>query len=72
MEALEIFDTFDTNESVVEAKLTAMLDALILAGLISDTDKAVILSLGIKTISKTAELGLGVVRLGEVQTLRAQ
>ena len=71
MEVLEIFDTFDTNEQVVEDKLTAMLDALISVSLINESNKTAILSLGVKTISRAAELGIGKARLGEVQSLRA-
>jgi hypothetical protein len=55
--ALEIFPAFDMTESAVEAKLTAVLDALITDSLIDAADKAAILSLGDKLISRAELLG---------------
>jgi len=69
--SLEIFSSFDLTESAVEAKLTAVLDALITDGLIDGTDKSTILALGDKLISRATELGLPKISTWNVTEARA-
>jgi hypothetical protein len=68
--ALEIFPAFDMTESAVETKLIAVLDALITDSLIDATDKAAILSLGDKLISRAELLGLPDVGVWHVEMAR--
>lgn len=68
---LELFDLFTISEPAVEVALTATLDALILDTLIDATDKAVILSMGEKQISRADELGLGVFGIGAIIDARS-
>ena len=57
---LELFETFDFTESAVADKLTSMLDALIVDGLIDEMDKGYVLSLGERLISRAEELNIKV------------
>ena len=68
--ALEIFPAFDMAETAVETKLIAVLDALITDSLIDATDKAAILSLGDKLISRAELLGLPDVGVWHVEMAR--
>lgn len=71
LKALELFDEFNVDEPPVLSKLTQMLDGLIAASLISAADKTAILSMGDTLISRAEELGLPVVKGGDVQRARA-
>lgn len=65
---MELFDCFSMDESNVETALTAVLDALIVDNLIDATDKAAILAMGEKLISRAEQLGINNLRLGYVES----
>jgi len=71
--ALQIFESFDMNNPLIEGKFTAILDGLVADALIgfTNTNKLTILSLGNKTISRATELGFGVVREGDIKFARS-
>jgi hypothetical protein len=71
MLAMSTFQTFDLRKPGVETAVVNLLDALIVDGLITASDKAAILALADDTISRAQELGLPVVRPGHVETARA-
>jgi len=71
MLAMNTFETFDLRKPGVETAVVNLLDALIVDGLITASDKAAILALADDTISRAQELGLPVVRPGHVETARA-
>lgn len=70
--ALDDFNEFVMSDVNNEFALNAQLDALVAENtlLFDATDKAVILSFGVKMISRASELGLGNVTAGIVQAAR--
>lgn len=69
---LDLFDVFAMDEVAVEMALTAMLDALIVDALIDATDKANILAMGDKMISKAESLSIGSVSIWEIEKARSE
>ncbi len=63
---MQLFSSFTMSEPAVNAALVATLDALVTDSLITNADKDNILLLGSKLISRGEQLGLGVVKVGEV------
>lgn len=68
---LDLFESFTFSEGAVETKLTAVLDALVADTLIDANDKAYILGLGEKLISRAEELGISV-KTWEIEKVRAE
>ncbi len=68
--SLEIFPEFDMTDAVVEAKLIAVLDALVVDTLLSAGDKTTILALGDKVVSRAEQLGLPVLNEENVRFAR--
>lgn len=58
--ALDLFTEFNVSETLVEAKLIALLDSLVIVTLINSSDKSAILEMAEKTISRAGQLGLPV------------
>jgi len=70
VEALKEFDSFDMSDQANVAALNAQMDGLIAAGLLVAGDKAFILAMGEKTISRSMQIGLGAVTMGDVTAAR--
>lgn len=71
MEALNAFDTFDMSDQANITALNAQISGLIEAGLLDLTDKAVILSLGVKQVSRGEQLGFNNVDQGHIDAARS-
>ena len=71
MLAMTTFNSFDLRKPGVETAVVNLLDALIVDGLITASDKAAILALADDTISRAQELGLGDVTVGDIIKARA-
>lgn len=71
MDALQEFESFDVTNPQILAVLTAILDGLVtdITGFTS-SEKAVVMAMGDKLISRGEELGLGNVTAGHVQAAR--
>ena len=67
---MELFQSLDISDSTIEAKTVSIVDGLIVAGLLDESDKAYILGLGNKTISRAEELGLSAVIEANVKFAR--
>lgn len=70
-DAVKAFESFEMDVPEVYAKVSQMLDALIMLSLITTDHKAGILALANDTISKADQLGLGRVRANDVIRARA-
>jgi hypothetical protein len=69
--ALDDFESFDMGDPAYAAKLTQVLDDLVAADLLIADDKAAILAMGDKFITRLEELKIPHTRLGHVQRARA-
>lgn len=67
---LDLFDTLDITESVVEQVLIANIDALININILDETDKTNILNLGLKLISRAEELGFNELKESDINYAR--
>ena len=61
------FSSFDTSNPAYLATLTALLDGLVTASLITTTDKTNILAMGDSMISAAEQAGIGIVNAGDIQ-----
>ena len=72
MRALETLASFDITKTEVLDKLVEILDDIIGAAFLTETDKIAILDLGNKTTSTSIELGLVKVLTGEITRAREE
>ena len=68
---LDRYDTINMADPMRVAAISGTLDALVAAGLIVAADKTALLALGNDKQSRTAELGLGRLTVGDIMAARA-
>jgi hypothetical protein len=62
--------TFDTSNGAMLAALTGQMQTLVAGSVLVDADKAAVLALTEGTTTRAAQLGLGSVNAGDIQTAR--
>lgn len=70
VEALNTFETFQMNDPTNVNALNAQMDGLIGLGLLTESDKSYVLSLGTTHISKANQLGFNQITQGDIDAAR--